>query len=92
MLRRPDLSDDVIVAAIAERLAFEDRDPRMALSVLKSAVSGRPAARALLRRLVLPAPQSALQMPVQQILREKRSDRQRSLSWFRFMSFGRRAA
>lgn len=88
MLRRPDLSDEAVIAAIAERLRFEDRDPHMAAAVLKWALAGRPAAKALLRRLVLPAPQSPLQMPVQAILGKGR-ERRASPSWMRLVSFGR---
>lgn len=91
LLRRPDLSDEAVIAAIAERLAFEGRDPRMAASALRYAMDGRPAARALLRRLVLPAPQSALAMPTQSILRDK-APRHGVSSLARLMPFGRRPA
>lgn len=88
LLGRPDLAEEAVLGAVAARLAFEDRDPRMAASVLKSAMAGKPAAKALLRRLVLPAPQSSLQMPVQSILRAK-PERQGSWSWLQALSFGR---
>ena len=87
LVGRPGLSDGAVLAAIAERLAFEGRDPAHAPGVLKAALAGKPLALTLLRKLVLPPPQSALTMPVQQILREPKP--QGSSSWLRRMSFGR---
>lgn len=88
LMRRPDLSDEAILAAIAERLRFEGRDPAHAAGVLKAALAGRKVAVAFLRKLVLPAPQAALQMPIQPLLRE-RAERTRLASWFGLASSGR---
>lgn len=88
LVRRPDLSDEAVMDTIAQRLRFEGRDPAQAPGVLKAAMEGRHAAKAFLRKLVLPAPQSSLQMPIQSILREK-AQREGSTSWFRRVSFGR---
>ena len=86
LVGRPGLSDGAVLAAIAERLAFEGRDPAHAPGVLKAALAGKPLALTLLRKLVLPPPQSALTMPVQQILREPKPQQ---ASWLRRMSVGR---
>ena len=88
LLGRPDLSDEALLAAIAERLVFEGRDPSHAPGVLKAAIAGKPLALAMLRKLVLPAPQSALVMPIQSILRERSGERSTS-SWSKLVSFGR---
>ena len=88
LLGRPDLSDEAVLAAIAERLVFEGRDPSHAPGVLKAAIAGKPLALAMLRKLVLPAPQSALVMPIQSILRERSSERSAS-PWSKLVSFGR---
>lgn len=87
LVGRPDLSDEAVLTAIAERLTFEGRDPAHAPGVLKAAIANKPLALALLRKLVLPPPQSALVMPTQAILREpKRAQR---ASWAKRASFGR---
>jgi hypothetical protein len=70
-------------------MAFEGRDASKAQAVLNAAMAGRPVACAFLRRLVLPAPQSSLQMPIQAILREPAPVRQARGSWFSRLSFGR---
>ena len=88
LVNRPDLSEKAVIAAIAERLAFEGRDPAYAAGVLRAAFGGKPLALKLMRKLVLPPPQSALTMPVQAILRD-RSPSARSSSWLRLVSFGR---
>ena len=87
LVGRADLSDEAVLTALGERLSFEGRDPAHAPGVLKAALAGKPLALTLLRKLVLPPPQSALTMPVQQILREPKP--QGSSSWLRRMSFGR---
>jgi hypothetical protein len=87
LVGRPGLSDGAVLAAIAERLAFEGRDPAHAPGVLKAALAGKPLALALLRKLVLPPPQAALSMPIQEILRASRP--RRASTWLRRMSFGR---
>ncbi|MBC8130680.1 MAG: hypothetical protein H7Y08_10220 [Rhizobiaceae bacterium] len=88
LVRRPDLSDADVLAAIAERLAFEGRDPAHAPGVLKAGLEGRHVAKAFLRKLVLPAPRSNLQMPIQSILRERTADARPS-AWSRLVSLGR---
>ncbi|GGD04804.1 hypothetical protein GCM10011335_04520 [Aureimonas glaciei] len=91
LVRRPDLGNDEVLAAITERLTFEGRDPRHAAGVLKAALEGRPVALAFLRRLVLPSPRVPLSMPIQAILRstpEKSEQRQGTSVWSRFVSFG----
>jgi len=88
LVGRPDLTDTAVLAAIAERLTFEGRDPAHAPGVLKAAIAGKPLALALLRKLVLPPPQSALSMPVQAILREHKQDQAPS-AWTRLVSLGR---
>jgi hypothetical protein len=88
LVNRPDLSEEAVLAAIAERLVFEGRDPAYAAGVLKAALGGKPLALKLLRKLVVPAPQSALTMPIQAILRD-RSQSVGSSPWLRLVSFGR---
>ena len=86
LVGRPDLSDEAVLGAIAERLAFEGRDPAHAPGVLKAAIANKPLALALLRKLVLPPPQSALVMPIQAILREPKLAQKSS--WAKRASFG----
>jgi hypothetical protein len=91
LVRRPDLGNDEVLAAIAERLRFEGREPQHAAGVLKAALEGRPVALAFLRRLVLPSPRVPLSMPIQAILRtapEKSGQREGPSVWNRFVSFG----
>lgn len=73
LLGRPDLSDDAVIEAIKDRLAFEGRDRSEAEGVLAMARAGDSRARKLLRGLVLPARQARLTMPTQIILHEKTS-------------------
>lgn len=68
---RRDLSDDVVLKAVAERLAFERRDPRQAKIVLDAALAGRHIAVEFVRSLVLPMPSAPLDMPIQALLDEK---------------------
>ena len=91
LVGRPDLGNDEMLVAIAERLRFEGREVSQAAGVLKAALDGRPVALALLRRLVLPAPRSALSMPIQAILRETPATlaQRPSSTWSRLVSFGR---
>lgn len=89
LVGRPDLSDDMVLAAIAERMSFEGRDASKAKAVLDAALAGRPVACVFMRRLVLPPPQSSLQMPIQSILREPAAVAQTKGSWLSRLSFGR---
>lgn len=88
MLGRPDLSLDTIVTAAAERLAFEGRDPVKAETIVRAALAGRPAAKAFLRKVILPAPRAALPMPVQSIVRAKPA-REPASSMLRFLAWNR---
>lgn len=67
---RPDLSDEDVLAAIAERLAFDGRTGPEPQVVIEAARLGKRKALTFLRKLVLPPPRSRLEMPVQPILRE----------------------
>lgn len=89
LVGRPDLSDEMVLTAIAERMSFEGRDAAKASAVLAAALAGRPVACAFMRRLVLPPPQSQLQMPIQSILREPRPADHAKGSWLSRLSFGR---
>ncbi|KQT64104.1 hypothetical protein ASG54_00870 [Aureimonas sp. Leaf460] len=89
LVGRPDLSDEAVLQAIAERMSFEGRDASKAKAVLDAALAGRPVACAFLRRLVLPPPQSSLQMPIQSILREPVATGEAKGSWLSRLSLGR---
>ena len=89
LIARPDLSDEAVVAAIAERMTFEGRDASKAGVILKAALAGRPVAAAFVRRLVLPAPKSPLSMPIQSILRNPAEASSSRTPWFRRLSLGR---
>lgn len=89
LVGRPDLSDETILQAIAERMTFEGRDASKARAVLDAALAGRPVACAFMRRLVLPPPQSSLQMPIQSILREPAPAGDAKGSWLSRLSLGR---
>ncbi|GGE17188.1 hypothetical protein GCM10011390_40370 [Aureimonas endophytica] len=70
---RRDLSDDVMLKAVAERLAFERRDPRQARTVLNAALAGKHIAVNFVRSLALPMPSAPLDMPIQALLDDKPS-------------------
>ncbi|MCW4115939.1 hypothetical protein NPA31_013315 [Aurantimonas sp. MSK8Z-1] len=70
LVGRPELDDEAVLAALADRLAFDRRNPADAQAVLRLARAGNGAARAMLRRLVLPAPKSRLAMPQQVVRRD----------------------
>lgn len=65
---RPDLSDEAVLAAVAERLGFENRDPKQARVVLDAALAGKQIAVNFLRSLALPMPEASLAMPEQPLL------------------------
>ncbi|WP_182083958.1 hypothetical protein [Aureimonas sp. ME7] len=70
LVDRPDLSEEDLLLAIAERLVFEGRtgpDPQV---VIEAARLGKRKALAFLRKLLLPPPRAPLTMPVRPILRE----------------------
>jgi hypothetical protein len=68
---RRDLSDDAVLRAVAERLAFERRDPAQAKVVLDAALAGKAIAVNFVRSLALPMPSAPLEMPVQPLLAER---------------------
>lgn len=68
---RRDLADDAVLRAVAERLAFERRDPRQAKVVLDAALAGKQIAVNFVRSLALPMPSAPLEMPVQPLLADK---------------------
>ena len=70
LVNRPDLSEEEVLAAIQERLAFDGRTGPEPQVVIEAARLGKRKALAFLRKLVLPPPRSPLAMPVQPILRE----------------------
>lgn len=81
---RRDLSDDVLLKAIAERMVFERRDPKQARTVLNAALAGKQIAVNFVRSLALPMPSAPLEMPVQALLDdkpEKPAGRRRFLSF-----------
>lgn len=69
LVGRPDLTEDDLIAAIAERLAFDGRHGPEPHVVIEAARLGKRKALAFLRKLVLPPPRSQLSMPVRPILR-----------------------
>ncbi|WP_157944684.1 hypothetical protein [Mangrovicella endophytica] len=71
---RPDLSDDVVIEAIAMQLAVRGRSPDGAARVLERAKGGDAAALKFMRTLVLPPPQARLSMPLQIIRNERRRE------------------
>ena len=71
LVGRPDLSEDEVRRAIAERLAFEGRSGPEPDVVLLAARIGKRKALAFLRKLVLPPPQGSLDMPERPILRSQ---------------------
>jgi hypothetical protein len=70
LVGRPDLSEETVLKAIAERLAFDGRTGPEPQVVIEAARLGKRKALAFLRKLVLPPPRGSLTMPVQPILRE----------------------
>lgn len=68
---RQDLSDDAILKAVAERLAFEGRDPKQARIVLDAALQGKKIAVNFVRSLALPMPSAPLDMPIQALLADQ---------------------
>lgn len=70
LVGRPDLSEETVLKAIAERLAFDGRTGPEPQVVIEAARLGKRKALAFLRKLVLPPPRGSLAMPVQPILRE----------------------
>ena len=70
LVGRPDLSEEEVLAAIAERLAFDGRTGPEPQVVIEAARLGKRKALAFLRKLVLPPPRAPLAMPVRPILRE----------------------
>lgn len=70
LVDRPDLTDEDLLTAIAERLAFEGRTGPEPQVVIEAARLGKRKALAFLRKLLLPPPRAPLSMPVRPILRE----------------------
>ncbi len=70
LVNRPDLSEEEVLAAIAERLAFDGRTGPEPQVVIEAARLGKRKALAFLRKLVLPPPRVPLAMPVVPILKE----------------------
>jgi hypothetical protein len=68
-VERPDLAEETVATAIADRLAFEGKNPEGARMMLKKARSGEKAALLYLKGLLLPPPASPLRMPTQQLVR-----------------------
>lgn len=89
LVNRPDLPEEAVLQAIRERMEFEGRDASKASAVLNAALAGRPVACSFLKRLVLPPPKSALQMPIQSILREPSVAAETRGSWLSRFSAGR---
>lgn len=82
---RRDLSDEIILKAVADRLAFEGRDARQAQIVLNAALAGKQIAVNFVRSLALPMPAAPLEMPIQALLDDKPPKpgiRHRLLSFF----------
>ena len=69
LVGRPDLSEETVLKAIAERLAFDGRTGPEPAVVIEAARLGKRKALAFLRKLVLPPRRAELVMPVQPILR-----------------------
>lgn len=70
LVDRPDLSEEDLLTAIAERLVFEGRTGPEPQVVIEAARLGKRKALAFLRKLLLPPPRAPLSMPVRPILRE----------------------
>lgn len=71
LIGRPDLDDRAIRAAVVERLAADGREGIDPDIVLDAARLGKRKALAFLRKLLLPPPAAALDMPVRPILRSQ---------------------
>ncbi len=71
LIGRPDLDDRTVRAAVVERLAADGREGIDPDIVLDAARLGKRKALAFLRKLVLPPPAAALDMPVRPILRSQ---------------------
>ena len=69
LIGRADLSDDIMIDAIKERLASNDRSSDDAETVLGAAMSGDRDALSLLRTINVPAPTVRLTMPTQSLTR-----------------------
>ncbi len=70
LVDRPDLTEEDLLTAIAERLAFDGRTGPEPQVVIEAARLGKRKALAFLRKLLLPPPRAPLTMPVRPILRE----------------------
>jgi hypothetical protein len=73
LVDRPDLTEEDLLNAIAERLVFEGRTGPEPQVVIEAARLGKRKALAFLRKLLLPPPRAPLSMPVRPILREHMS-------------------
>ncbi|WP_246160083.1 hypothetical protein [Aureimonas fodinaquatilis] len=69
LVGRPDLTEQQVLQAIAERLAFEGRHGPEPAVVLLAARIGKRKALAFLRKLVLPPRVATLEMPERPIMR-----------------------
>ncbi|MBP0617653.1 hypothetical protein [Jiella mangrovi] len=83
IIGRADLSDDVVVDAIKDRLASCNRSVEQADSIVSAALSGDAEAVSFLRTIQVPAPTVRLSMPPQALTRGEQR-RGLSLSQFRF--------
>ncbi len=70
LVDRPDLTEEDLLTAIAERLVFEGRTGPEPQVVIEAARLGKRKALAFLRKLLLPPPRAPLSMPMRPILRE----------------------
>ncbi|KQT83070.1 hypothetical protein [Aurantimonas sp. Leaf443] len=73
LIGRPDLSDDALVAAIAETQALLGLTGASPEATLAAARAGDAAALNTMKSLMLPPPVARLQMPVQVLKAERRA-------------------
>lgn len=87
LVGRPDLSDDVLVEAVAARLASLGRSREEAADVVCAAHAKDGDALAILSTIAVPPPVSRLAMPVQTLTRGTSS--RFAIPFGRFLSIGR---
>ena len=71
LIGRADLSDDVVIEAVKNRLAAKARSSEDAESVVNAAMAGDAQAMSILRTIQVPAPTVRLAMPAQPLTRER---------------------
>ena len=84
IIGRADLSDDVVIDAVKDRLTASNRSDDEARAILNAALAGDQDAMSFVRTIKVPAPTVRLAMPTQSVHRGGSQRRMFGLPTFRF--------